>query len=167
MEHSRTHIPDRVWCPYCVAGRGTRREHPSAEEDPQQAPSLSFDHAFLRNATGGESAVVMVGKEKVTTILLSHVSPTEGGQRGLGDKPDSRRHRAVWLSWQGDPEERPGGGHHRLIARGRSEAVRFGNCDRMLPGRQLRVKRTGGTCGAQRGGVHARCQSVCESLMRD
>ena len=38
LEHSRTHIPYRVWCPYCVAGRGRRRKHATAEEDPQQAP---------------------------------------------------------------------------------------------------------------------------------
>ena len=79
IEHSRTHIPYRVWCPHCVAGRGTRRKHPAAETDPNQAPELSFDYAFLRNATGAESAVVIVAKDKQTKMLFAHVVPQKGG----------------------------------------------------------------------------------------
>ena len=79
FEHERTHVPFRAWCAHCVAGRGTRRRHPVAPSEYQGVPEISFDYAFLRNAAGAESAVVIVGKDRLTKMLMAHVVPNKGG----------------------------------------------------------------------------------------
>ena len=39
---------------------------------------MSFDYCFLRDATGGESITVLVGREKYSKFMAAHVVPYKG-----------------------------------------------------------------------------------------
>ena len=72
--HRLTHYPFRSWCPLCVAGRAKSWPHFRQEVDEVgEVPTICFDYCFLRDHPGGESVLVMVGREKRSKIMLAHV----------------------------------------------------------------------------------------------
>ena len=42
-------------------------------------PAICFDCCFLRDHPGGDRVPVLVGREKRTNMMLSHVMPFKGG----------------------------------------------------------------------------------------
>ena len=77
--HRKTHLPFRSWCPPCVEGRAKNWPHLKEKGEPEERyPSVSFDYCFLRDHQGGPSVPVLVGKDRETGALISHVVPEKG-----------------------------------------------------------------------------------------
>ena len=75
-EHNRTHLPYRSWCPTCVAGRGVQDGHRQKDEDEERTmPTVAYDYCFMRNEQDGEYVPVLVGREKFSKLIFSHVVP--------------------------------------------------------------------------------------------
>ena len=78
--HQLTHYPSRSWCPQCVAGRAKSWPHFRQEVGEfGEVLTICFDYCFLRDHPGGESVLVMVGREKRSKMMLAHVVPLKGG----------------------------------------------------------------------------------------
>lgn len=78
IEHNRTHLPYRSWCPCCVAARGTDDRHVTAKEEEKTMTTIGYDYCFLRNEAGGDYAPVLVSKDKWTKMITAHVVPYKG-----------------------------------------------------------------------------------------
>ena len=77
--HCRTHLPFRSWCSICVQGRAADAPHRRglrAQEEPQDA--VSFDYCFLRDFSAGDYISMLVGRDRRTNMLLTHVVPMKG-----------------------------------------------------------------------------------------
>ena len=49
-DHSRTHLPYRNWCPYCVEARGKDLYHRKTVNVERGLNEFSFDYCFLANS---------------------------------------------------------------------------------------------------------------------
>ena len=47
QDHCVTHCPYRAWCPHCNEGRGREFGHTSHDHEPSDAPTVTFDYAFV------------------------------------------------------------------------------------------------------------------------
>ena len=48
-EHAVTHLPFRMWCPFCVQGKSKDDPHRKVEQEVKEAgmPIVSFDYMYL------------------------------------------------------------------------------------------------------------------------
>ena len=78
--HRVSHLPFRDWCPECVAGRAKDWPHTKRDvEETLTVPEVSLDYCFIRETAGEDYSVVLVGKDRETKLILSHVAPCKGG----------------------------------------------------------------------------------------
>ena len=80
--HRVDHLPYRSWCPHCVAGKATGRQHRSIRDRPL-VPQFGFDymHSSDGNALGmGEEEIVkiLVAKCHHSKCVFAHVVPQKG-----------------------------------------------------------------------------------------
>jgi len=80
IDHNKTHLPFRPWCPICVQGRGKNWAHYKAkeEEEESRSPELCLDYCFLRDRVGGPSLPVLVGKDRGSGAIVAHAVPEKG-----------------------------------------------------------------------------------------
>ena len=83
--HRVSHLPFRDWCPECVAGRAKDWPHRQQKEvEELTVPEVSMDYCFIREEAGDDYSVVLVGKDRGTKLILSHVVPNKRGGRRVG-----------------------------------------------------------------------------------
>ena len=66
MEHKRTHIPFRLWCPHCVKGRGRNDPHTSgaAKGKGFEWPLVAIDYGYLKEEnTSGNGLLLLCASE--------------------------------------------------------------------------------------------------------
>ena len=80
-EHFPLHVHYRAWCPHCVAGRSTSRQHRCQEDEEVLGPCVSLDYAFKY---GDE-------KEEATSPVLVAVDKGTGAIMGSGGRQQRRR----------------------------------------------------------------------------
>ena len=54
-DHEATHLPFRIWCEVCVAGRRENPAHLRVPREPGGVPEVGFDYAFVRRAAEEET----------------------------------------------------------------------------------------------------------------
>ena len=81
VDHARTHLPYRTWCPACVAGRGRASPHPRSPQDETVGEMVAYDYCFLRNGPNEACAPTLVAKDRRTKLLMSHVVPCKGADQ--------------------------------------------------------------------------------------
>ena len=61
--HQSTHLPFRIWCPHCVAGRSDNPPHRRAPSDKEQpaVPEVHMDYAYVRRESEEEPATILIG----------------------------------------------------------------------------------------------------------
>ena len=47
LDHCVTHTPYRSWCKHCIEGRGREFGHNSRAHGAREAPTISFDYAYV------------------------------------------------------------------------------------------------------------------------
>ena len=77
QEHERTHIPYRSWCWHCVVARASNPAHRGRKEE-KDMKQVSYDHCFMRDQPGSESAKILVSKDRATRMVSAHVVPLKG-----------------------------------------------------------------------------------------
>ena len=77
-EHEVTHMPFRSWCSACVQARAADWAHNVQVDKEHRYPESHLDYCFLREAPGMRSAVILVGKEPQTEMMLSHMVSYKG-----------------------------------------------------------------------------------------
>ena len=50
-EHAATHLPFRIWCEECVAGRRDNPAHLRVPREPGGVPEVGFDYTFVCGAS--------------------------------------------------------------------------------------------------------------------
>ena len=88
--HRVDHMPFRSWCPYCVKGRATGRQHRRIKEDPS-IPEFGFDYLHGADLTGRleedeveeeqeapSASKILVAKCQATKTVFAHVVPQKG-----------------------------------------------------------------------------------------
>ena len=77
--HNKTHIPFRSWCKWCVAARGANLPHRARPEGQGFLKNeIAADYCFLRDAAGGPSQPVLVGRDRRTGVFFGHAVPLKG-----------------------------------------------------------------------------------------
>ena len=84
QEREPTHLPYRSWCRHCVAARASTPAHrgrkfPTAIDEDKDTKQVSYDHCFMRDQPGMESAKILVSKDRATRMVSAHVVPLKGG----------------------------------------------------------------------------------------
>ena len=65
--HRVDHLPYRSWCPHCVNGKATGRQHkPRSADEADTVPQLGFDYLH-----GSESLALALGEEEMIKILVA------------------------------------------------------------------------------------------------
>ena len=65
--HRVDHLPYRSWCPHCVNGKATGRQHkPRSTDQDDMIPQLGFDYLH-----GSESLALATGGEEIIKILVA------------------------------------------------------------------------------------------------
>ena len=77
LEHEKTHIPYRNWCPHCVRGRGKDLDHRKGLEEERGLSEFSFDYCFPGDEFGFK-LTILVGKERSTGMSMATVVPMKG-----------------------------------------------------------------------------------------
>ena len=58
--HEATHLPFRIWCEVCVAGRRDNPAHLRVPREPGGVPEVGFDYAFVRRETEEDTITLLV-----------------------------------------------------------------------------------------------------------
>ena len=66
-----------------VAARASNPAHrgrtfPRASEEDKDSKQVSYDHCFMRDQPGMESAKILVSKDRATRMVSAHVVPLKG-----------------------------------------------------------------------------------------
>ena len=80
-EHNRLHMPYRSWCPICISAKGTDVGHKSQSGragECEERREVSLDYCFLKDAVGGPTATVLVGRDRQSGLYVGHVVPSKG-----------------------------------------------------------------------------------------
>ena len=62
--HEATHLPFRIWCEVCVAGRRDNPAHLRVPREPGGVPEVGFDYAFVRREAEEETVTLLVMKDR-------------------------------------------------------------------------------------------------------
>ena len=77
-EHAATHLPFRIWCEECVAGRRDNPAHLRVPREPGGVPEVGFDYAFVRRESEEETATLLVMKDRDSRAIRAWVVPVKG-----------------------------------------------------------------------------------------
>jgi len=75
--HEATHLPFRVWCAECVAGRRDNPPHRASKEAPT-VPEIGMDYAFVRRADEEATLTLLVMKDRGSRAVRAWVVPHKG-----------------------------------------------------------------------------------------
>ena len=75
--HEATHLPFRVWCAECVAGRRDNPPHRASKEAPS-VPEVGMDYAFVRRADEEDTLTLLVMKDRGSRAARAWVVPHKG-----------------------------------------------------------------------------------------
>ena len=98
-EHAATHLPFRIWCEECVAGRRDNPAHLRVPREPGGVPEVGFDYAFVRRESEEETATLLVMKDRDSRAIRAWVVPV----KGVGSTPCRGPWRASTSSGTGVP----------------------------------------------------------------
>ena len=76
--HEATHLPIRIWCEVCVAGRRDNPAHLRVPREPGGVPEVGFDYAFMRRETEEETVTLLVMKDRDSRATRAWVVPVKG-----------------------------------------------------------------------------------------
>ena len=78
-QHNLSHCNYRPWCPICVAGAANDDRHMPRAKDPNDAPEVGSDYAFLRNKRGDKVyRPMLVSKYRGVGCFAAHMVPKKG-----------------------------------------------------------------------------------------
>ena len=77
-EHAATHLPFRIWCEECVAGRRDNPVHLRVPREPGGVPEVGFDYAFVRRESEEETVTLLVMKDRDSRAIRAWVVPVKG-----------------------------------------------------------------------------------------
>ena len=77
-EHQATHLPFRIWCPHCVAGRLDNPPHRRVGEHESEVPEVHFDYAFCRRRDEERVVTLLLLKHRQTKAVRCWVVPQKG-----------------------------------------------------------------------------------------
>ena len=77
-EHQATHLPFRIWCPHCVAGRLGNPPHHRAAGPGPEVPEVHLDYAFCRRQDEDQTATILVMKHRQSRAVRCWVVPQKG-----------------------------------------------------------------------------------------
>jgi hypothetical protein len=77
-EHAATHLPFRIWCEECVAGRRDNPAHLRVPREPGGVPEVGFDYAFVRRESEEETVTLLVMKDRDSRAIRAWVVPVKG-----------------------------------------------------------------------------------------
>ena len=69
--HNLAHIPDRSWCPICVAARRKNNAHCSGQEEERTVPLLCADYCFVCESSDDDLLSVLIGRIYPSTSLVA------------------------------------------------------------------------------------------------
>ena len=77
------HIPYRIWCRSCVAGRGKPQQHRSKDEEQSDRalPTISWDYAYMADKDSPLKAsdfTMIVGRDHLSRRVFGHAVPVKG-----------------------------------------------------------------------------------------
>ena len=76
--HEATHLPFRIWCEVCVAGRRDNPAHLRVPREPGGVPEVGFDYAFVRREAEEETVTLLVMKDRDSRAIRAWVVPVKG-----------------------------------------------------------------------------------------
>ena len=82
--HRVDHLPYRSWCPHCVNGKATGRQHkPRPTDQASTVPQLAFDYLHGSESTAlamgeDETIKILVAKCHASKCVFAHVVPQKG-----------------------------------------------------------------------------------------
>ena len=82
--HEPTHLPFRIWCPECVAGRKDNPAHVSKPEDENVLLEVSLDYCFIRRENETETLTVLLLKDRRSRAVRAWVMPCKGTELNDG-----------------------------------------------------------------------------------
>ena len=77
-EHQATHLPFRIWCPHCVAGRLDNPPHRRVPAHESTVPEVHMDYAFCRRAEDERTVPLLVMKHRQSRAVRCWVVPAKG-----------------------------------------------------------------------------------------
>ena len=77
-DHQATHLPFRVWCPQCVAGRMDNPPHRRGREQEASVPEVHMDYAFCRRHDEEHVTTMLVMKHRQSRAVRCWVVPQKG-----------------------------------------------------------------------------------------
>ena len=107
--HEATHLPFRIWCPECVAGRRDNPAHRKVPEDENAVPEVMLDYAFVRREGETERATVLLLKDRRSRAMRAWVmqhkgaSTEEAVDRGLKGIIDFGHRGAILVKTDNEP----------------------------------------------------------------
>ena len=84
LEHEKTHLPFRDWCPFCVRGRGKEMAKRRTEEE-EGIPEVHIDYCFPKSA-GGQGVTILAARERRTRMVMATVVPRKGTEGAFAAK---------------------------------------------------------------------------------
>ena len=82
--HAATHLPFRIWCEECVAGRKDNPAHVAKKEDENALPEVALDYCLLRRENESETLTILVLKDRRSRAVRAWVMPNKGAERTDG-----------------------------------------------------------------------------------
>jgi hypothetical protein len=76
--HEATHLPFRIWCKECVAGRRDNPAHLRVPREPGGVPEVGFDYAFVRKDDEADTVTLLVMKDRDSRAVRVWVVPVKG-----------------------------------------------------------------------------------------
>ena len=76
--HEATHLPFRIWCKECVAGRRDNPAHRAVPREPGGVPEVGFDYAFVRREAEVDTTTLLVMKDRDSRAIRAWVVPVKG-----------------------------------------------------------------------------------------
>ena len=104
-EHDVSHVPYRVWCRFCVMGRGLERRHLTQSGDrDDDRPRVFADNGYL----SGDSTPLFVARDRRTGMTFTAAVSMKGGgdphaARSLAKKIDGLGCQEVTVRTDGEP----------------------------------------------------------------
>ena len=78
VAHEATHLPFRVWCPCCVAGRRDNPPHRRVDGSANEVPEILLDYCFVRRHGEEESLTILLLKGRASRSLRAWAMRRKG-----------------------------------------------------------------------------------------
>ena len=89
--HEATHLPFRIWCEECVAGRRDNPAHLRVPREPGGVPEVGFDYAFVRKDDEADTVTLLVMKDRDSRGIRVLGRACQGRRRRHGPRRAASR----------------------------------------------------------------------------